>query len=103
MMEKHTPHYRLGAIFDLVSDAESVPFTRSAIGGGLELGLDQYAMRAVILRLTRKCFYKSMTTYLNHRVWQDVYLGATSDGIAVYIKVTGCLDGSPPVIQFKRK
>ncbi len=102
-MEKQTPHYRLVDILTIFSDAESFPFTRSALRGGLDLGLDQYAMRAVVLRLTRKCFYKSMTTHLNHRIWQDVYFGATADGIEVYIKVTGYLHGSPPVIQFKRK
>jgi motility quorum-sensing regulator/GCU-specific mRNA interferase toxin len=36
-------------------------------------------------------------------VWQDVYHGTTSDGIAVYIKVTGFTDGRPLVIQFKEK
>jgi motility quorum-sensing regulator / GCU-specific mRNA interferase toxin len=102
-MEKQTPHYRLIDIFALVADAQSVPFTRAALRGGLELGLSQNAMRAVVLRLTRKCFYKSMTTYLNHRVWQDVYVGETGDGTPVYIKVTGYQDGSPPIIQFKKK
>lgn len=60
-------------------------------------------MRLVVLALSRSDFFKSMTTHADHREWQDVYSGATEDGIAVYIKVTAYTDGRPPVIQFKAK
>jgi motility quorum-sensing regulator/GCU-specific mRNA interferase toxin len=28
------------------------------------------------------------TTHNDHRVWQDVYPGKTTDGIALYVKLT---------------
>jgi motility quorum-sensing regulator/GCU-specific mRNA interferase toxin len=41
----------------------------------------------VILALTPKDFYKSMTTYADHRIWQDVYRPTTAAG-DVYLKLT---------------
>jgi len=37
--------------------------------------------------LTPKDFYKSMTTYADHRIWQDVYRPTTIAG-DVYLKLT---------------
>jgi motility quorum-sensing regulator/GCU-specific mRNA interferase toxin len=34
-----------------------------------------------------KDFYKSMTTYADHRIWQDVYHPQTSAG-SIYLKLT---------------
>jgi motility quorum-sensing regulator/GCU-specific mRNA interferase toxin len=42
-----------------------------------------------------------MTTYADHRVWQDVYDAATPVRKNAYIKVT--LRDAAPVIQFKEK
>ncbi len=39
----------------------------------------------VIKTLERRDFYKSMTTYQNHRVWMDVYHGRAG-GYEIYIK-----------------
>jgi motility quorum-sensing regulator/GCU-specific mRNA interferase toxin len=60
-------------------------------------------MRQVVLALSRRDFYKAMTTHEDHRAWQDVYHGMTRDGISVYIKITDFTDERPPVIQFKAK
>ncbi|MCS4246942.1 hypothetical protein M2394_001243 [Pseudomonas sp. BIGb0164] len=43
-----------------------------------------------------------MTTYADHRVWQDVYL-IKIYGTAIYIKVIDRPGGGPPVISFKEK
>ena len=45
-------------------------------------------MCAVVLALTPADFYKSMTTYADHRVWQDVYRDKTTNGDEVYLKLT---------------
>ena len=42
-----------------------------------------------------------MTTYSDHRVWQDVYHAATPVRREAYIKIT--LRDAAPVIQFKEK
>ena len=51
--------------------------------------------------LSRREFYKSMTTYADQRVWQDVYHAATPIRKDAYIKIT--LRDAAPVIQFKEK
>lgn len=101
-MKKRTPHYRLAEIQSIVADRTSRPFTATALKGGLELGLTEADMRGVVLALTNKNFYKSMTSYSNHKDWQDVYHGLTEEGVTVYIKVTFYPE-RPPVIQFKAK
>ena len=102
-MEKRKPHYKLAEIQKIVADPASRPFTVTALRGGLALGLTETEMRQVVLALLQHDFYKAMTTNVDPQVWQDVYHGTTSDGIAVYIKVTGFTDGRPPVVQFKEK
>ena len=44
-------------------------------------------MLAVVLALTSEDFYKSMTTYADENVWQDVYRPATEAG-EIYLKLT---------------
>ncbi len=102
-MEKRKPHYRLSEVQILVDDPTSRPFTVTALRNGLALGLTEKEMRQVVLKLSRREFYKSMTSYENCHVWQDVYHGMTEDGTAVYIKICGFEDGRPPVVQFKAK
>lgn len=102
-MEKRKPHYSLAEIKTFVEIPTNRPFTITALRGGLELGLSEPEMRIVVLSLSSCDFYKSMTTYADHREWQDVYHGMTEDGEAVYIKITAYKDGRPPIIQFKAK
>ena len=65
------------------------------------MGLTTAEMLAVISSLSRRNFYKSMTTYADHRVWQDVYHADTPVNKQAYIKIT--LRDLAPVIQFKEK
>jgi motility quorum-sensing regulator/GCU-specific mRNA interferase toxin len=44
-------------------------------------------MLAVVMALTTADFYKSMTSYGDHTVWQDVYRPSTQAG-DVYLKLT---------------
>jgi motility quorum-sensing regulator / GCU-specific mRNA interferase toxin len=102
-MEKRTPHYKLTEIQAIVADPASRPFILTALRGGLELGLTEQEMRQVVIALSRRDFYKAMTTHTDHHMWQDVYHGLTQDDVPVYIKITGFTDGRPPIIQFKEK
>ena len=65
------------------------------------MGLTSAEMLAVIASLSRRDFYKSMTTFSDHRVWQDVYHAATSVRKSAYIKIT--MRDATPVIQFKER
>lgn len=85
-MEKRTPHCKLSVIKALI-EAGSVRMTQSAVLGGRLLGFDEDGMLATVLTLKPADFYKSMTTYADHRVWQDVYRPNTAVG-NLYLKLT---------------
>ncbi len=59
----------------------------SALAGGAALGLDFEGIIGVVMALTTADFYESMTTHVDHRVWQDVYRPTTPAG-EVYLKLT---------------
>lgn len=87
-MEKRTPHCRLTVVKALIVDGR-VRATTSAFTGALALGVrDLEGICAIVLALTPRDFYKSMTTYADHTIWQDVYHGKTEDGRGVYLKLT---------------
>lgn len=98
-MEKRTPHYPLALVVALVRQRQAAAFTKTALDGGRRMGLTLPEMIEIIGSLTPGCLYKSMTTYADSRIWQDVYHADTPVGIA-YVKVTLREDGAP-VIQFK--
>ncbi len=66
--------------------AGKVRSTVSALAGGAALGFDFEGIISVINALSLSDFYKSMTTHVNHRVWQDVYWPTTPAG-EVYLKL----------------
>ncbi|MBC3385588.1 type II toxin-antitoxin system MqsR family toxin [Pseudomonas sp. SWRI179] len=101
-MEKNTPHYALVAIQADVRRLKGKAFTSTAKNTARTLGLNVSDMQQVIHGLERKQFYKSMTTYDDHRVWHDVY-HANSHGLQIYLKVTYRPSGGSPVISFKEK
>ena len=85
-MEKRTPHCSLLRVKALIDEGK-VRVTHTARSTASVLGFDFKGMVAVVASLTMKDFYKSMTTYADHRVWQDVYRPTTSAG-EVYLKLT---------------
>lgn len=64
-----------------------VRLTGSARHGAAALGFGYGDVIEVVMALTLADFRKSMTTYADHRIWQDVYCPTTSAG-AVYLKLT---------------
>ena len=86
MMEKSIPHCKLSAVKALLETGKS-RVTRTARTGASTLGFDYPGMLAVVSALLPSDFYKSMTTYEDHTVWQDVYHPVTPLG-DVYLKLT---------------
>lgn len=101
-MVKYQPHHPLGQLQEQVQRLGATAFTLTAIQGGAAMGLTVADMLAVIQQLSRRNFYKSMTTHADHRVWQDVYHAEVlSVRKTAYIKMA-MRDGAP-VVQFKEK
>lgn len=86
-MEKRTAHHKLSDIQTKVAVRGIDCFTRSALNGCAAMGLRPAQAMKAIQALTRKHFYKSMTTHADHTVWQDVYHCPTELGVA-YVKFT---------------
>jgi motility quorum-sensing regulator/GCU-specific mRNA interferase toxin len=99
-VEKRTPHYDLIRVQSEVARLGAASFTKTALDGGRMMGLTTAEMLAVA-SLSRRNFYKAMTAYADHRIWQDVYHAGTPVKKDAHIKIT--LRDAAPVIQFKEK
>lgn len=98
-MEKRKPHFKLELVKQAVTERR-YRFTRVALEGGAELGMEVNDMLAVIGALNSRDFFKSMTTYADHTSWQDVYRPETEFG-QVYLKFT--LVADLLIVSFKEK
>ncbi len=99
-MEKKRPHYPLAQVKEHIKEKGIGAFTLTALRNGFAMGLTQAEMIEVILTLSGGRFYKSMTSYHDTALWQDVYHAPTPGGRMAYIKITDPGTGHP-VIQFK--
>jgi len=98
-MEKKTPHTRLHVVQALVAEG-NVRATHTAINGADDLGLTFDDMIDAIYGLKMTDFFKSMTTYHDHTVWQDVYRPTLACGV-VYLKLT--VSNGVLIVSFKEK
>ncbi|AXF23450.1 toxin-antitoxin system, toxin component [Burkholderia pyrrocinia] len=85
-MEKGTPHCKLSRVKALV-ETGNVRLTASAVLGARQLGFTEREAIGVVMSLSAVDFHKSMTTYADHTIWQDVYQTRTVHG-DVYLKLT---------------
>jgi motility quorum-sensing regulator / GCU-specific mRNA interferase toxin len=72
-MEKRRPTYDLDAIKLAIGSVEKLAVTTSALRDATALGFDRGGIVETIHRVERRMFVKSMTTFTDHRLWQDVY------------------------------
>ena len=100
-MEKQTPHYDLTVVKARVLRDGIFTFTATARLGAAALGLSEAEAVSLVMGLRRNQCFKSMTTFADHRVWQDVYHAMCPNGRVAYVKLT--LQGGALVIQFKEK
>lgn len=85
-MEKSIAHYKLPQVRALIA-AKRIVFTTSASQGYRGMGLNRREAVAMVEKLSPADFHKSMTTYADHTIWQDVYRPATPYG-SIYLKLT---------------
>lgn len=101
-MEKRKPHYSLSQLQDMLEEEHTRIITRKCKQEAAQIGyFDDEAIVERVLRLTRKEFYKSMSSILNPQLWQDVY--KSDDGErSLYIKLQlSAGKDQAVVIQFK--
>ena len=99
-MEKLRPTYDLDAIKSAFASIETLAITTSALSDAISLGYDRNGIVAVIASVKRPMFQKSMTSYADHRVWQDVY-HVPADGLLLYVKFQADVITEFRVMSFK--
>ncbi|MFP4487294.1 MAG: type II toxin-antitoxin system MqsR family toxin [Campylobacterales bacterium] len=98
-MEKKVAHYSLDSIKTLIKD-EKYFITKSARMDYIKLGLNDDEVLKIINTLKNRNLYKSMTSYSNTQIWQDVYHTSYKE-IELYIKLQISEDAI--VISFKER
>ena len=101
-MEKKRPTYDLEAIKSALGSVETLAMTSSALRDAITLGFDRNSIAETIVGIDRRMFYKSMTTFADHRVWQDVYHVPTR-GMMLYVKFQADVITEFTVRSFKEK
>jgi motility quorum-sensing regulator/GCU-specific mRNA interferase toxin len=99
MTEKRRPAYDLTAFQAAVSH---IRIAKVATRSAAILGFRREEIEATIQTMQRSHFYKSMTTYADHRVWQDVYHVPSSIG-TLYIKFMADVVTEFTLLSFKEK
>ena len=101
--EKRKPHYVLSAFKVLIRNEKTRQITQMAHKGAASEGyMTVEDIGSVIDRLCSEHFYKAMTAYQNHQLWQDVYKFTDGEKL-LYIKLQFSVDGRKAIlIQMKR-
>ena len=102
MVEKKRPTYDLEAIKTAFGSVGTLAMTSSALRDAIGLGFDRAGVVETIAGIDRRMFYKSMTTFADHRVWQDVY-HVPARGLLLYVKFQADVITEFTVMSFKEK
>ncbi len=100
-MDKRRCSYNLEDIKKTFLAVSGLRMTRTAHISARALGLRDEDVISVIQNLKSGNFYKSMTTYADSRVWQDVY-HARFGHLALYVKFMKDERGHL-IVSFKEK
>lgn len=96
-MEKFTPTYNLDKFKNSQFD-----ITRTADRTARELGFYEEDIRLIVSTMKNEQFYKSMTSYANHKIWQDVY-HVPYENMVLYVKFTQNVLAEFTLLSFKEK
>jgi motility quorum-sensing regulator/GCU-specific mRNA interferase toxin len=101
MTEKRRPHYDLAAIQAQFArpDGYRITVTAQDFAFGV-LGLDREGVGDLVGSVQRRHFIKSMTSFTDYRIWQDVYHVPFED-VVLYVKFTKDKDGFFLLISLK--
>jgi motility quorum-sensing regulator/GCU-specific mRNA interferase toxin len=102
MTEKRKPTYDLDAFKAAFNRVERLAVTSTAVRTAAAIGFGRAEIVATIQAMQREHFYKSMTAYANHRLWQDVYHVPSPAGV-LYVKFTADAVTEFLLMSFKEK
>ena len=102
MTKKRKPTYDLDAFRAVFNSSEKLAVTGTALRSAAALGFGRSEIVDIIQTMRREHFYKSMTAYADHRLWQDVYHVPSSAGM-LYVKFTADVLTEFLLLSFKEK
>ncbi len=94
--------YDLEAFKAAFSSVKKLAITTTARRSAAALGFSSAEIVATIQTMQREHFYKSMTAYADHRLWQDVYHVPSPAGV-LYVKFTADVVTEFLLLSFKGK
>ena len=100
--EKRKPTYDLDALKASFDREENIAVTGTALRSAAALGFGRAEIVETIQTMRRMHFYKSMTSFADHRIWQDVYHVPTQAGV-MYIKFTSDVLTEFLLLSFKER
>ncbi|RTL89268.1 MAG: type II toxin-antitoxin system MqsR family toxin [Hyphomicrobiales bacterium] len=101
-MEKRRPTYDLDAIKQAIGSVDRLAITTSPLRDASALGFDRGAVVETIHSFDRRMFVTSMTTFADHRLWQDEY-HVPMRGLLHYAKFQADVLTEFTVVSFKEK
>ncbi|RJR41962.1 MAG: type II toxin-antitoxin system MqsR family toxin [Deltaproteobacteria bacterium] len=102
MTTKKKPVYDLAAFKAAFSSVEKLAITTTALKSAADIGFGRQEIVETIQTMQPKHFYQSMTSYSDHRIWQDVYHVPSAVGV-LYIKFTAEVLTDFLLLSFKEK
>lgn len=100
-MEKRKAHHDIDAIKAEFATVATLRITTSALKSAEALAITLQGVVDIVQGMTRRQFYKSMTSQWSSAVWQDVY-HVPHEKMVLYVKFTTDAQGHL-LISFKEK
>lgn len=100
-MEKRKPHYDLSTIQATFCDETALRITATGMAYARRVGMSRADVVSCVQGMNRSQFYKSMTSTVDHRIWQDVY-HVSRGTLTLYVKFTTDPEGYL-LISFKER
>ena len=102
MAEKRKPTYDLSVFKETFNEVAKLNVTTTAVISASEFGFNREDIVTTLQSMRREHFFKSMTSYRDFRLWQDVYHVPSSVG-CLYIKFTADMVTKFLLLSFKEK
>ena len=102
MTEKRRPTYDLAAFKAAFNEVGKLKVTGTALRSAASLGFGRTEIVTTIQTMRRDHFFKSMTAFADHRLWQDVYHVPSPVG-TLYVKFTADVVTEFLLLSFKEK
>ncbi len=101
-VEKRKPSFDLARFIAVCGDPRRLAITGSALRTAAAIGFGRHEIAAVLRSMRPAQFRKSMTSYADHRKWQDVY-HVPFDGTVLYVKFTDDAVTEFTLLSFKER